>query len=121
MNKIGIVAVLSLLTVGIFTTGCGNGGSAGVSCDLKTTASHVCATYDYGSLDPSGAGATAEGMACTASKGTAGTSCPTTASLGTCTLVTSGITTSTTFYSDVGMVTVAAAKMACAAQKGTFK
>lgn len=120
MKKIGIVAVLSFIAAaGILSVGCGSGGG-GVSCDLKTSTSHICTTYDYGSLDPSGAAASAEASACTMQKGTSG-SCPSTASVGTCTVTSGGVSSAITYYSDVGMVTAASVKMACASIKGTFK
>jgi hypothetical protein len=120
MKKIGIVAALAFITsAGILSIGCGSGGS-GASCDLKTTASHICTTYDYGALDTTGALASAEATACTNAKGTPG-DCPTASSVGTCTITSAGVSSAVTYYSDVGGVTADAAKTACTASGGTFK
>lgn len=120
MKKIGMVAALAFLTAaGLLSVGCGSSSSA-ASCDLKTTASHICTTYDYGALDTTGALASAEATSCTSAKGTPG-SCPTTASVGTCTITAAGVSSAVTYYSDVGGVTAANAKTACTAAGGTFK
>jgi hypothetical protein len=119
MKKIGIVAVLSMLVLGAFTTGCGNGSSA-VTCDVKTTTLHSCTSYDY-SADTTGTLASLEASSCTAQHGTTG-ACPTTAELGTCTQTVSGYSSSVTYYSDTTpALTAAQAKTACGTGTWTAK
>lgn len=137
MNKTWLLHVLGLVgvvvgcgaRVSVDTGGAGGDGtgSAGTgspagstSCDLRTFASHICTTYNYGNLDPTGQAAAAEISACNAAKGTPG-SCPTANALGTCTMSTAGVTASVTYYSDSSTaLNLAEAQMACTASGGTF-
>jgi hypothetical protein len=115
MHKLTFVSVGLLL--GLFSVGCGSSSSSGggFSCETTVASTHSCVEYD----DLTSEQTTAVTDACTAEKGTAGSSCSTTGALGTCSLTAGGITEKETFYSSGGL-TAAEAESACKSGSGTW-
>ena len=113
MKKIGIVALLGLITAGVGPAGCSGGSD--VSCDEKISTIHFCALYTNLTSDQE----TTVKSSCTGATSTVGTSCPSANAVGTCTVTSGGVSAEETFYSDGG-TTAAAAQSACTTGGGTW-
>ena len=114
-----ILSIFSLgLLGGVLLVGCGSSSTSGssFSCEVKSSALHAC--YEYDNIPA--ATAMAEQSACTAQQGTAGTACPTSNKLGSCSQTSAGVTAKEFYYSDVGGLTAAQAQMACTSGGGTW-
>ena len=107
---------VSFLFLAVSATGCGSSTNVSVfSCSYAVGNIQMCAEYtDIDAAEMTDATAT-----CTSERGTAVLSCPSTNSLGTCTVTSDGIAFSLTFYSNGG-VTTAEAQMSCATQSGSW-